>query len=113
LNTKGAFIYGALHSGAISQVVDRRVDLLFRNIRFCPVEDPSFIRACSDTVPASNTPVVIYNDDSVRFLPGCMDRTYLHAGRLLALLTLNGEIDKTLFRYNIRIIIVFGVFEID
>jgi hypothetical protein len=113
LNAKGAFFHSALHPGPVSEVVNRRVYFFLWDVWLCPVEDPPFVRTCSNAVPASNTPVVINDDDTIRFLPGGMDRTNLHARRLLTLLTLNGEIDKTLFRYDIRIVIVFRVFEID
>jgi hypothetical protein len=42
-----------------------------------------------------------------------MDRTYLHTGRILTLLTLNREIDESFFWDQIRVIIMFRVFEID
>jgi hypothetical protein len=93
--------------------VDRGVYLLFGNVWLCPVEDSSLIGTGCNTVPASNTPVVIHDDDSIRFLPGCMDRAYLHTGRILTLLTLNREIDESLFWNQVRVIIMFRVFEID
>ena len=42
-----------------------------------------------------------------------MDRTNLHTGRVLTLLALNREIDETLSPGQVRIIIMFRVFEID
>jgi hypothetical protein len=42
-----------------------------------------------------------------------MDRAYLHTGWILTLLTLNGEIDKSFFWNQIRVIIMFRVLEID
>jgi len=113
LDTEGAFFHSALHSGPVSEIVDRRVYLFFGNVWFCPVEDPSFIRTCGDAVPATDAPVVIHHDNPVRFLPRGMDRTYLHTGRILTLLTLNGEIDESFFWNQIRVIIMFRVFEID
>jgi hypothetical protein len=93
--------------------VDRGVYFFPGNIGLCPVEDSSFIGAGSNAVPTSDAPVIIHNDDPIRFLPGGMDRTYLHAGRILTLLTLNGKIDESLFWNQVRVIIVFGIFEID
>jgi hypothetical protein len=113
LDTKGAFVHGTFHSGSISKVVDGRVYLLFGNVRLCPVENPSFVRAGCNAVSASNTPVVIHHDDPIRFLPGGVDRTYLHAGRLLTLLALNREIDESLLGNQFRVIVMFRVFEID
>jgi hypothetical protein len=97
LDTKGALFHGTLHSGPVSKIVDRGIDLLFRYVRFRPVEDPSLIGAGGDAVPATDAPVIINHDDPVRLLPGGVNRTDLHAGRFLALLTLNGKIDESLF----------------
>jgi hypothetical protein len=113
LDTKGALFYGTLHPGPVSKIVDRRVYLFFGNVWFCPIKDSSLIRACRDTVPATDAPVVIHHDDPVWFLPRGMDRTYLHTGRILTLLALNGEIDESFFWNQIRVIIMFRVFEID
>jgi hypothetical protein len=97
LDTKGAFFHGTLHSGSVSKVVDRGINLLFWNVWLRPIEDPPLIRAGCDAVPAADAPVVINHDDPIRFLPGSMDGTYFHAGGLLALLTLNGKIDESFF----------------
>jgi hypothetical protein len=97
LDTKGAFFHSTLHSGSVPQVVDRRIYLLSWNVWFRPVEYSPFIGTGCNTVPTTNAPVVINDDDTVRFLPGGVDRTYLHARRLLTLLTLNGKIDKSFF----------------
>jgi hypothetical protein len=42
-----------------------------------------------------------------------MDGTYLHTGRILALLTLNREVNKSFFWNQVRVIIMFRIFEID
>jgi hypothetical protein len=97
LDTKGAFFHGTLHSGAVSKIVDRGINLLFWNVWLRPVEDPPLIGAGCDAVPAADAPVIIDHDDTIRFLPGGMDRTYFHTGGLLALLTLNGKIDESFF----------------
>jgi hypothetical protein len=93
--------------------VDRGIDLLFWNVWLRPVEDSPLIGAGCDAVPATDAPVIINHDDTIRFLPGGVDRTYLHAGRLLTLLTLNGEIDESLFRNQVGVIVMFRVFKID
>jgi hypothetical protein len=113
LDTKGAFFHSTLHSGSVSQVVDGRVDLLFRNVWLRPVEDPPFVGTGRNAVSAADAPVVINHDDTVRFLPSGVDRTHFHTGRLLTLLALNGEIDKSFFWNQIGVIIMFGVFKID
>jgi hypothetical protein len=113
LDTKGAFFHGTLHSGSVSQVVDRGVYLFFWNVWLCPVKDSSFIGAGGNAVPATDTPVVIDHDDTVWFLPSSMDRTYLHTRRILTLLALNGEIDESFFWNQVRVIVMFRVFEID
>jgi hypothetical protein len=113
LDTKGAFIHSTLHSGSVSQIVDRRVDLLFRNVWLCPDEDSSFIWAGGNAVPAPNAPIVIHHHDTIWFLPGGMDRTDLHTGRVFALLALDREIEESLFWNQVRVIIMFRIFEID
>jgi hypothetical protein len=113
LDTKGALFHGTLHSGPVSKIVDRGIDLLFRNVWLRPVEDPSLVGAGCNAVPATNAPVVVDHDDTIRFLPGGMNRTYFHAGRLLTLLTLNGEIDESFFRNYVRVIVMFRVFKVD
>jgi hypothetical protein len=87
--------------------MDGRVDLLSWNVWLRPVENPPFIRTGCDAVSAADAPVVINHDDTVRFLPSGVDRTHLHTRRVLTLLTLNGKIDKSLFRNEIRIVIMF------
>jgi hypothetical protein len=93
--------------------VDRGIDLLFGNVWLCPVEDPPFIGAGCDAVPATDAPVVIHHHNSIRLLPCGMDRAYLYTGRILTLLTLNRKIDESFFWNQIRGIIMFRVFEID
>jgi len=93
--------------------VDRGVDLLFGNVWFCPVEDSSLIGTGCNAISAPNTPIVIYDDDPIRFLPGGMDRTDLHTRRILTLLTLNRKIDESLFWNQVRVIIMFRIFKID
>jgi hypothetical protein len=93
--------------------VDRRVDLFLRDIWLCPVKDPTFIGAGRNTIPTTDAPVIIDYHDPIRFLPSGMNRTYLHTGRVLALLALDREIDEPLLRNGIRVIIMFRVFEID
>ncbi len=113
LDTKGTLIHGALHPRPVSKVVDRGIDLLFRDVGFCPVEDPSFIRTGCNAVPAADAPVVIHHHKPIRFLPGGMDRTYLHTGRVLTVLALDRQIDEPFLRNLGRIIVMFGVLEID
>jgi hypothetical protein len=113
LDTKGALIDGTLHSGSVSKIVDRGVDLLFRNVWLRPVEDSPLIGAGCNAVPAADAPVVINDNDTVRFLPGGMNRTYFYTGRLLTLLALNGKIDKSLFRNEVRAVVMLGVLKVD
>jgi hypothetical protein len=93
--------------------VDCRIDLLFGNGWLSPVEDSPFIGASCDAVPATDAPVVIYHDNPIRFLPGGMDWTYLYTRRILTLLTLDGEVDKSFFWNQVRVIVMFRVFKID
>jgi hypothetical protein len=113
LDTKSTLIDGTLHPGSVSEVMNRGIDLLLGKIGFCPVEDPSFVRTGCHAVSASNAPVVIDHDEPIGLLPGGMDRAYLYARRVLAVLALNRKVDKPLFRYEGSFVVMFGVFEID
>jgi hypothetical protein len=113
LDTKGAFFHGALHSGSVSKIVDRGIDLLFWNVWLRPVEDPPLVGAGCDAVPAADAPVIIDHDDTIRFLPGGVDWTYFHAGGLLTLLTLDGKIDESFFGNQVRVIVMLRVLKID
>jgi hypothetical protein len=93
--------------------VDGGIYLLFWNVRLCPVEDSPLIGAGGNTVPATNTPVVIHHDDPVGFFPGGVDGTNLHTRRVLTLLALNRQIDEPLLGDLRRIVIMLGVFKID
>jgi hypothetical protein len=93
--------------------MDGRIQLFLRDVWLCPVKDSSFIRAGCDAVPATDAPVVVYHHQSVGFLPGGMDRAYFNTRRVLTLLALDGQIDEPFLRDQVRIIIMFGVFEVD
>ena len=93
--------------------MNRSVQLLPRNVRFAPIEDPSFIGAGCDAISTTDAPVIVYDDDSIRLLPGGMDRTDLYTGRILTLLALNGKIDIPFLRNRVRIVVMFRVFEIN
>ena len=113
LDTKSAFFHGTLHSGSVSKIVDRGIDLFFWNVWLRPVKDSPLIGAGCNAVPATDAPVVVDHDDTIRFLPGGVDRTYFHTGRLLTLLALNGKIDESFFRNQVRVIVMFRVFKVD
>jgi hypothetical protein len=113
LDAKSTFFNGALHSGSVSEVVDRGVDLFFWNVWLRPVEDSALVRTGCNAIPAADAPIIVNHDDSIRFLPGGVNRTYLHTGGLLALLALDGEIDESFFRNEVRVIVMFRVFEVD
>jgi hypothetical protein len=77
--------------------MDRRIHLFLGDVWLRPIEDPSFIRACRDAIPATDTPIVINHYQTVRFFPGGMDGTYLHTRRVLTVLALDGQIDEPFF----------------
>jgi len=93
--------------------VNQGVQLLRGNVRFAPIENPSFIGTGCDAISTTDAPVIIHNHNSIRLLPGRMDRTDLHTGRILTLLALNGKIDIPFLRNRIRIVVMFRVFEIN
>jgi len=93
--------------------MDRGIDLFFWNVWLRPVKDSPLIGAGCNAVPATNAPIIINHDDTIRLLPGGVDRTYLHTGRLLTLLALNGKIDESFLRNQVRVIVMFRVFKVD
>jgi len=93
--------------------MDVGIDLVLGKVGFRPVKDPSLIGTGRNTVSAPDAPIIVNDNNPVRFLPGGMDRANLHAGRILALLTLDRQIDKPFFRNGFRGVVMFRVFQID
>jgi len=93
--------------------MNRGIQLFLGDVWFCPVKDSSFIRAGCDAVPATDAPIVVHDHDPIRLLPRGMDRAYLDTRRILTLLALDGQIGEPFFWDQVRIIIMFGVFEVD
>jgi len=113
LDAEGALFDRALHPWSVSEVVDRGVDLLLRNVWLRPVENSPFVRARCNAVSAPYAPVVVHHDDPIWFLPGGVDGADFHAGWILTLLALNRKVDIPFLRYQVRIVVMFRVFEID
>ena len=51
------------------------------------VERPCLVRACGDAVTASDTDVIVNHNHAIGALPGCFDRAYRNAWRIIALHT--------------------------
>ncbi len=113
LDAESALFDGRLHPRPIPQVVDRGVNLLLWNVWFCPVENPPFIGAGCNAVPATDAPVVVHHDDAVGFLPGGVDRADFHARGVLTLLALNRKVGEPFLRYEVRVVVMVRVLEID
>jgi hypothetical protein len=93
--------------------VDLRIHFFRWDIRFCPVKDPSFVRARSNTIPTADAPVVIHHDQTIRFFPSGMDWTYLHTRRVLTVLALDGHVHESRLRNLFGIVIMLGILQID
>src|SRR5262249_39396059 len=102
----------ALSARTITQVRHVRVQPIFRNRGFGPIETAREIRTSRFTVTAADAPVVINDGDAIRLLPGGLYRAYLHAGRILTLLALHRHVKKAFLGYARRSVIVVGHFHV-
>jgi hypothetical protein len=93
--------------------VDLWIHFFRWEFRFCPIKDPSFVRARSNTIPTANAPVVIHHDQAVRFFPSGMHWAYLHTRRVLTVLALDGHVNESRLRNLFGIVIMLGILQID
>jgi hypothetical protein len=93
--------------------VDLRIHFFGWNIWFCPVKDPSFVRARGNTIPTTDTQVVIHHDQTVRFFPSGMNRTHFYTRWVLTVLALHGHINESRLRDLFGIVIMLGILQID
>ena len=113
LDAEVAFLHHALAARTIAEIGHLRVEPLLRNLRLRQVESPRPIRTGGFAIAAADAPVVINHRDAVRFLPGGVDGTDLHARRVLALLALHRHVEETLLRHLLRIVIVLGLLDVE
>jgi len=113
LDTEGALVNGTLHPWPVSKIVNGGVQFLLGNVGFCPVEDPPFIGTGGNAIPAADAPVIIDHHQPIRFFPGGVHRTDLHARRVFTVLALHGHVEKPFLRDLGRIVVMLGVFKID
>ena len=74
-------------------------------LRRAPVEAAREIRARHDAEPAADAPAVVDHDDAIGLLPRRADRTRLHAGRVVALVALHGQVELAL-RGDLLVVVV-------
>jgi hypothetical protein len=113
LDTKSTFFHNIFHSGPVPQIMNVRIQFFHGNIRLGPVKDSPLVRTGRNTITATYAPIVIDHHNAVRFLPRCPDRAYTNAGRIFALLALNGQVHETRFRYCFGMIVMFSILEVD
>ena len=113
LDAERAFFHHVFHPRSVSQIMDLRIHFLRRHGRLRPVEDPPLVGAGGDAVPAADAPVVIHDHDAVRFLPGGLHRTDLHAGGIFALLALNGHVQEPRFGDGFGIVVMLRILQVD
>src|SRR5512143_537170 len=113
LDAEGALLHDSLITRPVAQVVRLRIDLLRLSVRLRPVKMASTVGTGGHAVPAADAPVIIDDDDAVRLLPGGLRRAGANAGRIFALLTLNGHIKVIGFGNQGRIVILVRLLEVD
>src|ERR1039458_4054132 len=113
LDTEGALLDHALGPRAVAEVVGVGIDFVFGNGRGFPVEVPRAVGAGRHAVAAADAPVVIDDHDAVLLSPGGACRADLGAGRILALLAADGDVEVAFFGDLGRIVVGVGVGEVD
>src|SRR5262245_41658579 len=93
LDAEGALLDHAAFPEPVPEVVLLGVHLVGGNDGIAPVEAPRVVRAGRDAVAAADAPVVVDHDDAVRLHPGGLDRTDVHAGRVLAVEALRADVE--------------------
>jgi hypothetical protein len=68
-----------------------------------PVESSSVIGACGDTIPASDAPIVIDYDDTIRLFPRCFCGAGFYTRGIITMKTLNPHIEMILHRHFVKV----------
>ena len=98
--------------GTVTEKICVYIQIVLRDNRFIPIEFDCPVWTSSHTVPTTDTPIIINGNDAIGLLPHCVNRTYLYAGRVFALHTLDRQIIKTVLGHVRRIVIVITFLEI-
>ena len=113
LNTKSALLYDTFIAWPITEKMGVGIGFFCRQIGLSPIELSGVVRASSHASAAADTPIIIHDDDAVRFGPGRTDRTTLDTGGIFTLLTGYGKIIMPFMRDLFVIVIHVGVYKID
>src|SRR6266581_1041948 len=113
LDAEMAFLHHALPPGAIAEIGHLRIDSFFGNLRLREVEPAREVRTRGFAIATPDAPVVINHRDAVLLLPGGVNGTNLHAGRVFTLLALHGHVEEIFFRHLGRVVIVLGLLHIE
>ncbi len=111
LQAERALLHDAAAAGPVGEIRHVRVDFARRDPGIGPIEPPRPVGTCRLTVPASDAPVIVDDGDAIGFLPSRFDGTHFRAGRIRALVTLNGHVEVTgLGRF--RVVVLIASFQI-
>jgi hypothetical protein len=96
----GALLNDAYGPYSIAQIALVRIDFFCWNFGLLPIETPSVIRAGRFTVPASDAPVVVNNDNAILLFPCCLHWANVNAWWFVALLALNWQVELVVLGNN-------------
>jgi len=113
LNTKSALLHDAFIAWPVAEKMGVRIGIFGRQIRLSPIELAGPIRASCHASAASDTPVIVHDDDAIRFDPGRTNRATFDTGGIFALLTGHRKIKMSFVRDLFVIVIHVGVYKID
>jgi hypothetical protein len=113
MDAKRALLDDPVRARPVAEYVRVRIDLVFGNLRLAPVEVARPVGTRGDAVPATDAPVVVDDDDPVGLLPGRLRRAGRDAGRILALLAGDGQIELVLGGHLVVVVEGVPLVEID
>ncbi len=98
-----ALLDHADRADAIAQIALVRIHFLRWHFGLLPIEASSVIGTGGLTISTADAPVVVHDNDAVFFLPCRFDGADIDAGRRVALLTLDRQIEFTFLRHDSRV----------
>src|SRR5581483_8504101 len=108
----GALLDDALRARPVAEEMLDRVDLVGAEARLPPVEAARAVGARRHAAATADAPVGVDRHDAVGLLPGRLDRARLDAGRVLALLAGDGEVELVRARL-VLLVVGVAVLEVD
>jgi hypothetical protein len=88
------------------------IDIFSRQLDFSPIEIARSIGTSGHAAAATDTPIVIDDDNAIRLGPGSSDRAAFHTNGISALLALDWEVKMPFIRYFLIVVVDVGVYEI-